>query len=309
MDGRDRRDAQVAQRRDEPAPGRVRERKVVDRGGEDVRDLLRDELLGRRHPDEDRLGEAADRGARLLAERGVRLVADDELVRVAAQFADVAREPGVGLDRDRIVVRRLLAALDRRDDSVAVALVAELAVELRDEQTAVREDQDADRARGLDEARGCDRLARRGRMAKAEAASRARIGVRGGAVLVRRLDLELFGDRVTVLLGLDLLELLGGDGAVAVRGLQKAFLVRRDQLGQHSRRARRSGGGEAPFRRPGGAGARSVRARGRASGRSASSTPRTGWVSPSSISLRAASSAIRRAVCGASTRRDPRLRA
>ena len=102
VDRRGGRDTQAAQRRDQPAARRVDEREVVDRGREDVRDLLRDQLLGRRHPDVDGLGEAADRGARLLAERGVRLVADDELVRLAVQVADVAREPGVGLDRDRV---------------------------------------------------------------------------------------------------------------------------------------------------------------------------------------------------------------
>jgi hypothetical protein len=37
------------------------ERQVVDRGGEDVGDLLRDQLLGRGHADVDRLGKRADR--------------------------------------------------------------------------------------------------------------------------------------------------------------------------------------------------------------------------------------------------------
>ena len=83
-DGVDRgggRNAEVAQRRDQAAPGCVLQREVVDGGREDVRDLLRDQLLGRGHPDVDRVGEAADREARLLAERRVRLVGDDELVR------------------------------------------------------------------------------------------------------------------------------------------------------------------------------------------------------------------------------------
>ena len=39
----------------------VREGQVVDRRGEDVRDLLRDQLLGRRHADVHRLEEAAHR--------------------------------------------------------------------------------------------------------------------------------------------------------------------------------------------------------------------------------------------------------
>ena len=102
VDRRRRRHAQAAQRRDQAAAGGVGERQVVDRGREDVRDLLRDQLLGRGHADVDRLREAADRGARLLAERRVRLVADDELVRLAAQLLHVPGEPGVGLDRDRV---------------------------------------------------------------------------------------------------------------------------------------------------------------------------------------------------------------
>ena len=63
-------------------------------------------------------------------------------------------------------------------DPVAVALVLQLAVELGDEQAAVGEDQDADRARGLDEAGGGDRLAGRGRVAEAVAADRARVVLR-----------------------------------------------------------------------------------------------------------------------------------
>ena len=52
----------------------------------------------------------------------------------------------------------------------AVALVAQVAGELVDEQAAVREDQDAEGAAGLDEARRGDRLPRSGRVAEAEAA-------------------------------------------------------------------------------------------------------------------------------------------
>ena len=37
--------------------------------------------------------------------------------------------------------QRFLAALDRRGEAVAVTLVGEIALELRDEQAAVREDQ------------------------------------------------------------------------------------------------------------------------------------------------------------------------
>ena len=107
------RNAQVAQRRDQPATRCVGERQVVDRGGEDVGDLLRDQLLGRRHADVDRLRERADRGARLLAERGVRLVADHELVRVARERADVPREPRVRLDRQRVRRAAAPAPADR----------------------------------------------------------------------------------------------------------------------------------------------------------------------------------------------------
>src|SRR5579864_837582 len=90
-------------------PRRVGQRQVVDRGREDVRDLLRDQLLGRGHADVDRLAEAADRGGGLLAECRVRLVADHELVGGARDLVDVAREPGVGLDRDRRQAGRLAA--------------------------------------------------------------------------------------------------------------------------------------------------------------------------------------------------------
>src|SRR5207248_1702451 len=141
------------------------------------RDLLRDQLFGRRHADVDRLRERADRRARLLAERRVRLVADHELVRLARQRVLVAREPRVRLDRQRITAaQRLLAAFDLRRETVAVPLRGQIALELRDEQTAVREDENPERAGRLDEPRGCDRLARRGRMAEAIAPDRARIG-------------------------------------------------------------------------------------------------------------------------------------
>ena len=159
VDRRGRRNAQAAQRRDQAAPGGVREREVVDRGGEDVRDLLRDQLLGRRHADVDRLREAADRRARLLAERRVRLVADHQLVGLARERAGVPGEPGVGLDRDRVAVQWLLAGLDEVGEPVAVALGRQVALELGDEQAPVGEDQDSQRARRLDEARGRDRLA------------------------------------------------------------------------------------------------------------------------------------------------------
>ena len=226
------RDAQAAERSDQPAPCGVAERQVVDRGGEDVRDLLRDQLLGRGHPDEDRLREAPDRRARLLAQRRVRLVADHELVRVAVQVLDVTREPGVGLDRDRVFARRAVAAGDLRRDPVAVALVLQLAVELRDEQAAVREDQDADRARRLDEAGGCNRLARRGRVPEAVAADGARVGCDRQLVLLDHLAFDHLAvlSAVAVLVLLFLLE-------VVLRFLDGLGLSLRgcDQLCEHPR--------------------------------------------------------------------------
>src|SRR3990172_3954608 len=61
--------AEAAEGCDQAAARGGGERKVVDRRREHIRDLLRDERLGRGHADVERLGEAADRRARLLAER------------------------------------------------------------------------------------------------------------------------------------------------------------------------------------------------------------------------------------------------
>src|SRR5205823_5222587 len=140
---------------------------------EDVRDLLRDQLLGRRHPDENRVGEAADRLARLLAERRVGLVADHELVGARLEIVPVAGEPGVRLDGERIRALRRAALQDSILEAVAVALGGQLAVELRYEQAAVREDQDAERAGRLDEARRRDRLTGGGRVAGARRGGRS----------------------------------------------------------------------------------------------------------------------------------------
>ena len=71
----------------------------------------------------------------------------------------MTRKPRVGLDRERVRAQRLRAELDRVGEAVAVALGLQVALELRDEQTAVREDQDAEDARRLDEPGGGDRLA------------------------------------------------------------------------------------------------------------------------------------------------------
>ena len=71
VDRGDRRDAQAAERRDQAAPGCVGERQVVDRRGEHVRDLLRDQLLGRGHADVDRLVESDRIAADVFSPRAV----------------------------------------------------------------------------------------------------------------------------------------------------------------------------------------------------------------------------------------------
>jgi hypothetical protein len=163
----------------------------------------------------------------------VGLVADHELVRVARERVGVPREPRVGLDRDRVRSRRCLAALDRVREAVAVALGRQVVLELADEQAAVGEDQDAERACGLDEAGGGDGLAGCGRVAEAIAADGA--GIRACERLVGLgllVDVSVVGGLELVLL-LDVLR-LELDRAVAVHVLGLA-LVRRDQLGQHPR--------------------------------------------------------------------------
>ena len=117
----------------------------------------------------------ADRGRGLLAQRGVRLVADDDRVGVG-DVAGVADEPLVGLDRHR-AVGAVLPAHQRRGDALRVAAVAQLAEELVDEVAAVGEDQDAAGARALDEAERGDRLAGAGRVLEPEAL--AGVGVLG----------------------------------------------------------------------------------------------------------------------------------
>ena len=234
VDRRDRRDAQAAERGDQPAARGVGERKVVDRGGEDVGDLLGDQLLGRRHADVDRLAQAADRRGGLLAERSVRLVADHELVGGARDLVDVTGEPGVGLDRDRVRPRDLVPGEDHVGEALAVTVVGELAPELVDEQAAVGQDQHAFGACGLDEAGGRDRLAGGGRVAEAVAPLCTRVLVgRRREVVGLAVVVELDGDVVLVLL-LFLDELLGGDGAVG-RPVAVAVLLldRGDQLGEH----------------------------------------------------------------------------
>ena len=105
----------------------------------------------------------------------MRLVADDDRVG-AGDLAGVAHEPLVGLDGDR-AVGGVLPVEQRPADALAVAAVAQLAVELVDEVAAVGEDQDAAGARGLDEAERGDRLAGAGRVLEPEALGR--VGVLG----------------------------------------------------------------------------------------------------------------------------------
>ena len=122
--------------------------------------------------------------------------------------------------------------LDRVGEPLAVPLGREVAAELVDEQAAVREDQDAEVARGLDEAGGGDRLPRRGRVAEAVAPRGAGV-VAGEAGLVGLLRLVGEVDVLLVLFLLDELRDAAVRGAVAV--LLGAPLGRGDQLGEHSR--------------------------------------------------------------------------
>ena len=188
--------------------------------------MARDERAGGGHADEHRAGPLADGGARLLAERGVRLVADHDRVGVR-DLARVAHEPLVGLDGHRSARRRLVAvvAQQRRGDAVAVAAVAQLAQELVHEVAAVGEDQDAAGARRLGEAERGHGLAGPGGVLEPEAPAGARVlqdGVRGclllgllGRVPVERL---LVGELVALQLHLAGGQLLGrGTCAVAAR--------------------------------------------------------------------------------------------
>ena len=172
---RSRRDADAAQRRDHAAPRRLREVEAAGLRREQVGDVPGDQRAGRGHADEDRARPGADRGRGLLAQRGVRLVADHDRVGVGDP-AGVAHEPLVGLDRDR-AVGGVVAVEQRRRDAVAVAAVAQLAVELVDEVAAMGEDQHAAGAAGLDEAERRDGLAGAGRVLEPEAL--VRVGVLG----------------------------------------------------------------------------------------------------------------------------------
>ena len=121
-DARAGRDAHAAKRRDHAAARRLREIETGGLGREEVGYVARDEGAGRRHADEYRARPVADRRGSLLAERGVRLVADDDRVGVR-NVAGVANEPLVGLDGDR-AVRAVLAQQERARDALLVAPVA-----------------------------------------------------------------------------------------------------------------------------------------------------------------------------------------
>jgi hypothetical protein len=156
----------------------------------------------------------------------VRLVADHEVVGGGLEIAHVAREPGVGLNRDGIGDGRPVTLGDLGGDPVAVSLDGKLPFELRDEQAAVGEDENADRAGRLDEPGRGDRLAGGRRMPEAVTPDCPGIGGRS-----RRLEvIVLVVDRLLVFL----VFLLVGerlDSAVPILGLS---LRCRDQLGEHA---------------------------------------------------------------------------
>ena len=159
----------AAQRRDDAAAGGLREIEARGLRREEVGDVAGDQRAGRGHADEDRAGPGADRGARLLAERGVRLVADDDRVGVGDP-PGVAHEPLVGLDGHRAVGAVGALAVEQRGRApFGVAAVLQLVDELIDEVAAVGEDQDAAGAGRLDEAHRGDGLAGARRVLEPEA--------------------------------------------------------------------------------------------------------------------------------------------
>ena len=245
------RDADAAQRRDDAAARGLREVEARGLRREEVGDVAGDQRARRGHADEDRAGPLADRGARLLAERRVGLVADDDRVG-ARDLAGVAHEPLVGLDGHRAVGRARVVAEQRRVDAVGVAARAQLVVELVDEVAAVREDQDAAGAGRLDEAHRGDGLAGAGRVLEPEALVRVRVvedggvdvlvGLVGGLLLVGGLGLGggLLGVVVLVLLVL-LVEgrELGGDLLVVGGRDLRRLLVDGEHGGRDVELARR----------------------------------------------------------------------
>ena len=154
-------DAHRPQRCHDAALDGLGQREVGHLGREDVADVLLQQLVGGRHADVRGRVERPDRGRGLVAERCVRLVAQHDAVHVAVQELGVADEPGVRLDRDRRRRRPVPVVEDRLPQPVAVAVRLQVALELLDQQPAVREDQDAGDLRGVDEARRGHRLAGR----------------------------------------------------------------------------------------------------------------------------------------------------
>ena len=173
----------AAQRRDHAAAHGLGQREVGDLGREHVADVLLEQLVGGGHADVHRLREAPDRGRRLLAERGVGLVADDHAVHVGLQLVGVLDEPGVGVDRERRRARGGVADQHRLVEAGAVALLGQVARELVDQQPAVGEDQHAGGAGGVDEAGGGDRLAGGGGVFEPVAAAGAGVVLAGRGLL------------------------------------------------------------------------------------------------------------------------------
>ena len=312
------RDPDAAQRRDHAAPGRLGQVEARGLRGEQVGDVPGDQRARGGHADEDRARPGPDRARGLLAQRGVGLVADDDRVGVG-DLARVAHEPLVGLDRDR-AVGGVLAAQQRSVDPVAVAAVAQLAVELVDQVAAVGEDQDAARARGLDEAECGDGLAGAGGVLEPEAA--VGVGVVGGLV-----ELDVLVELAVVLpvlgllvLGLALVEVLvassvvsessspgmaaaaswarlglAGAGAAPLAGCRCRCAGPRPAARSACPTGRRPGGPRAPSRRPGAAPPRRAAARARAAARTCRRQSIEGRSAPASIS---ASGGVERAPAG-----------
>jgi hypothetical protein len=211
----------AAQRSHHAAAHRLGKREVRHLGREHVADVLLQQLIGRGHADVDRLGDAADGRRSLVAQRGVRLIADDHAVDVVLQLIGVLDEPGVGVDRQRRLGGGDVPGQHRPVDPGAVPLLAEIAGELVDQQPAVGEDQDAGRPGRLHKPGGGDRLAGRGRMFEAVAAPRPRVGLAGRPLALNRVG--DVGHRDVVALGLNLV-LVIGSVAVAI-AVGRRFLV------------------------------------------------------------------------------------
>ena len=116
------RNADAAQRRDDAPAGGLSQVEAAGLGGEEVGDVAGDERAGGRHADEDGARPGTDRRRGLLAQRRVRLIADDDRVGVR-DASGVAHEPLIGLHGHR-PVGGVVAVEQRAVDAVAVAAVA-----------------------------------------------------------------------------------------------------------------------------------------------------------------------------------------